>query len=130
MLEHSTVPDFFQEETTDALRLQIDWLKAEFGGDNSFVAGLLKTDQATFADWLHFDGELPPGGEDTLRRLWQGEGAVRSRHGARHNCRGARTCYRCGLARGAPDVRDSKRRFAVPVSFEIWSGSRRSGAKP
>jgi hypothetical protein len=38
--------------------------------------------------------------------------------------------YRCGLATGAfeGEVRYSKRRFAVPVTLEIWSGSTRSGA--
>jgi hypothetical protein len=71
VLEKATVPDFFQEETSHALRLQIDWLKAEFDVDNSFVAALLKTDQTTFANWRYRNGALPPGGEDTLRRLWQ-----------------------------------------------------------
>lgn len=70
MLEQSTVPDFFQEETSDALRSQVDWLKVEFDVDDSFFAKLLETDERTFTNWRLFDGDLPPGREDTLRRLW------------------------------------------------------------
>ncbi len=71
MREQSTVPDFFQEDTSDALRSQIDWLKIEFDVDDSFLAKLLGTEEATFANWRLFNKDLPPGQEDTLRRLWQ-----------------------------------------------------------
>jgi hypothetical protein len=36
----STVPDFFQEETADALRAQVGWLVREVGVDDSFFARL------------------------------------------------------------------------------------------
>ncbi len=68
---HPTVPDFFQEETADALRCQVDWLAREVGVDNSFFAKLLGTDQATFSNWREFKGNLPSDGEELLRRLWR-----------------------------------------------------------
>jgi hypothetical protein len=69
--EQSTVPDFFQEETTEALRLRVDWLRDEVGLDDSFLVKLLKTDEQTFTNWRLFNADLPPGREDTLRRFWR-----------------------------------------------------------
>jgi hypothetical protein len=65
------VPDFFQEETTDALRAQVDWLVGEFGLDGAFFEKLLGTDEAIFSRWGEGDAALPSGGEDTLRDLWR-----------------------------------------------------------
>ena len=45
----STVPDFFQEETIDALRAQVDWLVGEVGMDSAFFEKLLRADEVTFA---------------------------------------------------------------------------------
>lgn len=70
MVAQSTVPDFFQEETTDALRSQVEWLTQEIGVDNSFFARLVGTDEVTFSKWRACESELPPGGEDTLRQFW------------------------------------------------------------
>ena len=70
MLEQSTVPDFFQEETRDALRSQVDWLTLEIGLEDSFLAKLLETDKDTLMKWRLFNADLPPGREDTLRRFW------------------------------------------------------------
>jgi hypothetical protein len=70
VLEQSTVPDFFQEETRDALRSQVDWLALEVGLDDSFLVRLLETDEQTFTNWRLFNADLPPGREDTLRRFW------------------------------------------------------------
>jgi hypothetical protein len=67
----ATVPDFFQEETTDALRSQVDWLAWEVGVDDTFFAKLVGTDPATFSNWRVLDAALPPGGEEALRRLWR-----------------------------------------------------------
>jgi hypothetical protein len=66
-----TVPDFFQEETADALRCQVDWLAREVGVDDAFFAKLLGTDLATFSNWRVLNADLPPEGEETLRRLWR-----------------------------------------------------------
>src|SRR5262245_50639389 len=67
----STVPDFFQEDTADALRAQVDWLVREVGADSEFFEKLLGTDEATFSDWRDDRATLPPGGEETLRDLWR-----------------------------------------------------------
>ncbi len=66
----STVPDFFQEETADALRAQVDWLVREVGIDSAFFEKLLGTDEVTFSGWRQSDALLPPDGEETLRDLW------------------------------------------------------------
>jgi hypothetical protein len=70
MLEQSTVPDFFQEETSDALRSQVEWLTLEIGLEDSFLAKLLETDEDTLMKWRLFDAELPAGREDAPRRFW------------------------------------------------------------
>ena len=70
MLEPSIVPDFFQEETRDALRSQVEWLTDEIGLDNAFLAKLLETNDDTLSNWRLRDTDLPAGGEDTLRRFW------------------------------------------------------------
>jgi hypothetical protein len=67
----STVPDFFQEETAEALRSQADWLAGRLGADDAFFARLVGTDEATFSDWRVGAAGLPPGGDETLRRLWR-----------------------------------------------------------
>ncbi len=67
----STVPYFFQEETADALRSQVDWLARAVGVDDSFFARLVGTDEVTFSGWRVLDADLPPNGEETLRHLWR-----------------------------------------------------------
>jgi len=67
----STVPDFFQEETAEALRAQADWLVREVGVDEAFFEKILGTDELTFSRWREFGTRLPPGGEETLRDLWR-----------------------------------------------------------
>jgi hypothetical protein len=71
MVVQPTVPDFFQEETADALRAQVDWLVREVGVDDAFFRKLLGTDQGTFARWRESGALLPPSGEETLRELWR-----------------------------------------------------------
>jgi hypothetical protein len=70
VLEQSTVPDFFQEESTDALRLQVDWLTREVGLDDPFFVEFLETDEQTFTNWRLCNADLPPGREEILRRFW------------------------------------------------------------
>jgi hypothetical protein len=67
----STVPDFFQEETEDALRSQVNWLRDELSVEDGFFAKLLGTSPTTFSNWRRDQAALPTGGEDTLRNLWQ-----------------------------------------------------------
>jgi hypothetical protein len=66
------VPDFFQEETTDAIRLQVDWLVRELGVDDSFFAKLLGTNESTISKWRrNHASDLPEGGIESLRALWR-----------------------------------------------------------
>jgi hypothetical protein len=67
----STIPDFFQEESADALRAQVDWLVREVGADREFFEKVLGTDEFTFSSWRESGTPLPPGGEETLRDLWR-----------------------------------------------------------
>jgi hypothetical protein len=66
----TVVPDYFQEETEDALREQAEWLVREVGVDDSFFAHLLRTDAATFAAWRASLATLPPEDEGVLHSLW------------------------------------------------------------
>jgi hypothetical protein len=70
-MAQSTVPDFFQEETEDALRAQVDWLIRHVGVDDAFFERLLGTAEVTFSGWREFGALLPPGGAETLRDLWR-----------------------------------------------------------
>jgi hypothetical protein len=71
VLVQSNVPDFFQEDTTDGLHAQVDWLVREVGLDDSFFAALAGMDEVTFSNWRARDAGLPPSGEETLRILWR-----------------------------------------------------------
>jgi hypothetical protein len=71
VLVQSTVPDYFQEDTPDALRCQVEWLIREVGVDDAFFARLVDADEATFSGWRSLDAALPPRGEETLRSLWR-----------------------------------------------------------
>lgn len=68
---HLPVPDFFQEETEDALPDQVDWLIRQVGVDDAFFAKLLDTDERTFSDWRQGSAALPPGCQQTLQDLWR-----------------------------------------------------------
>jgi len=70
-MRQSTVPDFFQEETPDAMRSQVDWLSREASIDDAFFAKLVGTDESTFSKWRVLGANLPPDGEATLRNLWR-----------------------------------------------------------
>jgi hypothetical protein len=70
-VEHSTVPDFFQEETAEALRDQVDWLVREVGVDDEFFAKLLGTDKVTFSRWRQGGAALSADSQETLRDLWR-----------------------------------------------------------
>jgi hypothetical protein len=65
------VPDFFQEDTEDALREQVGWMSHEIGVDDSFFARLLRTDVAAFAAWRASRAPLSSEHAQTLRSLWR-----------------------------------------------------------
>src|SRR5262245_6346391 len=67
----STVPDYFQEETEEALQEQVGWLIRAAGLDDSFFARLLRLDEGVFAGWRSAHAPLPAEGEQTLRNFWR-----------------------------------------------------------
>jgi hypothetical protein len=70
-MTRATVPDFFQEETEEALREQVQWLIREVGVDDSFFARLLRVDEDTFAAWRSSQADLVAEGAHTLRSFWR-----------------------------------------------------------
>lgn len=65
------VPDFFQDESSDSLRSQADWLVRHIGLDDSFFAKLLDTDDSTIADWRQRGGNLSHPQEEIFRQFWR-----------------------------------------------------------
>jgi hypothetical protein len=65
------VPDYFQEESEDALRSRVQWLEAEVGLGNSFFARLLRKEEMTFASWKEQRAALPRGDLLGLREVWE-----------------------------------------------------------
>ncbi len=66
-----TVPDFFQDESEEALRAQVKWQKEHLGLADTFFAGLLREDQSQFSSWVGGTGPLTSGKEDLLRDWWR-----------------------------------------------------------
>jgi hypothetical protein len=64
------VPDYFQEDSEDALRSRVQWLEAEVGLDDPFFAKLLRTDEETFTRWKERQAALPPGELLALQEVW------------------------------------------------------------
>jgi hypothetical protein len=64
------VPDYFQEDSEDALRSRVRWLENEIPLGASFLASVLRTDEKTLARWLERQAALP--GEELagLRQVW------------------------------------------------------------
>jgi hypothetical protein len=66
-----TVPDFFQEETADALRDQVDWLIRQVGVDEGFFQKVLGQSEAVFSPWREGRTPLSEDAQETLRELWR-----------------------------------------------------------
>jgi len=65
------VPDFFQDESEEALRAQVKWQHEHLGLDDSFFAKLLGEDRRRFSFWQKDADTLAPDKEDVLRDWWQ-----------------------------------------------------------
>lgn len=65
-----SVPDFFQDESEDALRSQVDWLEQHLGLEDSFFASLLRKDQGVFSAWRKTTTTLPADNIGILRDWW------------------------------------------------------------
>lgn len=66
----TSVPDFFQEESEEALRSQVDWLEKHIRLANSFFAKILREDEGVFSAWRRMSGALAPDKETVLRDWW------------------------------------------------------------
>jgi hypothetical protein len=64
------VPDFFQEDSEDALRSRVRWLETEIGLGSSFFAQLLRTEERTFVGWRERRVVLPRRDLQELREVW------------------------------------------------------------
>jgi phytoene dehydrogenase-like protein len=67
----TTVPDFFQDESEDALRSQVQWQEQNLGLGDAFFARLLREDQRRFASWARNADALASDKEDVLRDWWR-----------------------------------------------------------
>src|SRR5947209_3291397 len=65
------VPDYFQEDSEDALRSRVQWLEAEVGLGDPFFAGILRTDEGTFTRWKEQGAALPRRELLGLKELWE-----------------------------------------------------------
>jgi hypothetical protein len=65
------VPDYFQEDSEDALRSRVQWLEAEVSLDDPFFARLLRTDEEIFRRWKEHRAALPRGELLGLRQVWE-----------------------------------------------------------
>jgi hypothetical protein len=66
----TTVPDFFQDESEEALRSQVEWQGRHLGLGDSFFARLLREDQRRFSSWVRNADALSRDKEDVLRDWW------------------------------------------------------------
>jgi len=66
-----SVPDFFQDESEKALRLQVEWLEKHLGLGDNFFARLLREDQDVFSAWRTKSVALAGDKEAILRDWWR-----------------------------------------------------------
>jgi hypothetical protein len=67
----TTVPDFFQDESEEALRSQVKWQEQHLGLGDRFFARLLREDQRRFSSWGKDADALTRDKEDVLRDWWR-----------------------------------------------------------
>src|SRR5260370_27189425 len=65
------VPDFFQEDSEDALRSRVQWLEAEVGLGDACFTRMLQADEGTFAGWKEQRAALPRGELLGLQEVWE-----------------------------------------------------------
>jgi hypothetical protein len=67
----TTVPDFFQDESQEAVRSQVEWQEQHLGLGDRFFARLLSEDQRRFSSWREERADLATGKEEVLRDWWR-----------------------------------------------------------
>jgi hypothetical protein len=65
-----SVPDFFQDESAEALRSRVNWLEEHLGLEDRFFCRLLRADPDGFTAWRNAVGPLAGDKEAVLRDLW------------------------------------------------------------
>jgi hypothetical protein len=65
------VPDYFQEDSEDALRSRVQWLQAEVSLGDPFFARLLRMDEETFTGWKEHRAALHHEELLELREVWE-----------------------------------------------------------
>jgi hypothetical protein len=65
------VPDYFQEDSEDALRSRVQWLEADVSLTDRFFARLLRTDEGTFSRWRERQAALPRKELLGVRDVWE-----------------------------------------------------------
>jgi hypothetical protein len=66
-----SVPAFFQQDSSEALRLQTGWLIQELGVDDRFFAKLTGRSESDFARWRRGESKALPEVESSVHDLWR-----------------------------------------------------------
>lgn len=66
-----SIPDFFQDDSEEALRSQVEWQTEHLGLDDSFFAHLLSEEPRIVSCWRKDRNSFSKGKEDVLRDWWQ-----------------------------------------------------------
>jgi hypothetical protein len=66
-----SVPDFFQDDSEEAARLQVEWQQAQFGLDDEFFARFLGEGRAGLSAWRKRERSLAADKRAALHDWWQ-----------------------------------------------------------
>jgi hypothetical protein len=66
-----SIPDFFQDDSEEALRSQVEWQAEHLGLHDDFFTKLLREDSRTFSGWRRDRDALSRSKENVLRDWWQ-----------------------------------------------------------
>lgn len=66
-----SIPDFFQDDSEEALRSQVMWQIMHLGLEDKFFAELLRESPSIFSGWRKDRSALSKGKQDMLRDWWQ-----------------------------------------------------------
>jgi hypothetical protein len=67
----TSVPDFFQDDSEEALRSQVEWAGQQLGLGDDFFFRLLREDPRVFSAWRERATSLDLDKEGVLRDWWQ-----------------------------------------------------------
>jgi hypothetical protein len=67
----TSVPDFFQDESEEALRSRVDWAEQHLGLGDAFFSRFLREDQGVFSAWRQTSAHLAGDKESALRGWWR-----------------------------------------------------------